>query len=93
MVSILQTGLSVARHDRKGPANYVKLHSSVNIGLGAGLGLNQLGINLHYLPYDERIDGEQGFQGMRIERDDTLSGKFIVGRDCDGFEIEGEYSE
>ena len=25
------------------------------IGLGAGIGLNQLGINLHYIPYEARI--------------------------------------
>lgn len=67
MVSVLQAGLSVSRHERKGPANYVKLHSSVPFGEGLELA------------------------GMRIERDDTLSGKFIVGRDCDGFEIVVEF--
>lgn len=69
VASILQTGLNVALHERKGPANYVKIHSSVDIGEGIELA------------------------GMRIERDDNLSGKFIVGRDIDKFEIEKEFSE
>lgn len=70
IVSILQTALNVALHERKWPANYVKIHSSVDI---------------------ESVDIE-GIElaGMRIERDDDLSGKFIVGRDCDKFEIEKE---
>jgi len=68
VASILQTGLNVALHERKGPANYVKIHSSVDI---SGLEL----------------------AGMRIERDDNLSGKFIVGRDIDKFEIERNFSE
>jgi hypothetical protein len=69
VASILQTGLNVALHERKGPANYVKIHSSVDIGEGLEL------------------------VGMRIERDDNLSGKFIVGRDIDKFEIEKEFLE
>jgi len=67
--SILQTGVNVALHERKGPANYVKIHSSVDIG--------------------EELE----LAGMRIERDDSLSGKFIVGRDIDNFELEKEFSE
>ncbi len=63
VASILQTGLNVACHEMRGPANYVKIHSSVGIGEGSQLA------------------------GMRVERDDTLSGKFIVGRDSDNFEI------
>ena len=31
VASILQTGLNVALHERKGPANYVKIHSSVDM--------------------------------------------------------------
>ena len=69
VATILQTGLNVARHEMRGPANYVKIHSSVDIGEGPELA------------------------GMRIERDNTLSGKFIVGRDIDNFEIEKEFSE
>ena len=69
VASILQTGLNVALHERKGPANYVKIHSSVDIGEGLELA------------------------GMRIERDDNLSGRFIVGRDIDKFEIEKDFSE
>jgi hypothetical protein len=69
IASILQTGVNVALHERRGPANYVKIHSSVDIGEGLELA------------------------GMRIERDDNLSGKFIVGRDIDKFEIEKEFSE
>jgi hypothetical protein len=53
----------------RGPANYVKIHSSVDIG--------------------EEIE----LAGMRIERDNTLSGKFTVGRGIDNFEIEKEFSE
>ena len=68
VASILQTGLNVALHERRGPANYVKIHSSVDCE----------GVEL---------------AGMRIERDDNLSGKFIVGRDIDKFEIEKEFSE
>ena len=38
------------------------------IGLGAGVGLNQLGINLHYIPYDARIpflqDIVKSFEGI-----------------------------
>ena len=68
VASILQTGLNVALHERRGPANYVKIHSSVDFE----------GVEL---------------AGMRIERDDNLSGKFIVGRDIDNFEIEKEFSE
>ncbi len=70
VASILQTGLNVSLHERKGPANYVKIHSSVDIG-----------------------EGLLELAGMRIERDDNLSGKFIVGRDIDKFEIEKEFSE
>lgn len=69
VASILQTGLNVALHERKGPANYVKIHSSVDIG--------------------EELE----LAGMRIERDDNLSGKFIVVRDIDNFELEKEFSE
>ena len=69
VASILQTGLNVALHERRGPANYVKIHSLVDIGEGFELA------------------------GMRIERDDNLSGKFIVGRDVDNFEIEKDFSE
>lgn len=69
IASILQIGVNVALHERRGPANYVKIHSSVDIGEGLELA------------------------GMRIERDDNLSGKFIVGRDIDKFEIEKEFSE
>jgi hypothetical protein len=69
VASILQTGLNVSRHEMRGPANYVKIHSSVDIGEGLELA------------------------GMRIERDNTLSGNFIVGRDIDNFEIEKEFSE
>jgi hypothetical protein len=69
VASILQTGLNVARHEMRGPANYVKIHSSVDIGEGLQLA------------------------GMRVERDDTLSGKVIVGRDADNFEIEREFNE
>ncbi len=69
VASILQTGLNVALHERKGPANYVKIHSSVDIGEGLELA------------------------GMRIERDDSLSDKFIVGRDIDKYEIEKDLSE
>jgi hypothetical protein len=65
--SILQTSLNIARADRKGPANYVRIHSSIDIGESLQLA------------------------GMRVERDDTLSGKFIVGRDIDNFEIEQEF--
>jgi hypothetical protein len=64
LTSILQAGLKVAMHEQKGPANYVKLHPSVNMG------------------------SEFELAGMRIERDDTLLGKFVIGRDVDKFEIE-----
>ena len=69
LASILQLVLNVALHKRNGPANYVKINPSVDIGEGLELA------------------------GMRIERDDNLSGKFIVGRDIDNFEIEKEFSE
>ena len=67
VVSILQTGLEVSLHERRGPANYIRINSSVDIG-------------------EELI-----LAGMRIERDDSLSGKFVVGRDIDKFEIEQEF--
>jgi hypothetical protein len=66
IAEILQAGLKVAMHERRGPANYVKLPPLINIG--------------------EELE----LAGMRIERDNNLVGKFIVGRDVDKFEIEQE---
>ena len=37
------------------------------------------------------IGEELELAGMRIERDNNLIGKFIVGRDADKFEIEQEF--
>jgi hypothetical protein len=67
IASILQAGLKVARYERRGPANYVKLPPSIDIC--------------------EKLE----LAGMRIERDDNLIRKFIVGRDGDKFEIEQEF--
>lgn len=67
IASILQASLKVAMYERRGPANYIKLSSLINIG--------------------EELE----LAGMRIERDNNLVGKFIVGRDVDKFEIEQEF--
>lgn len=64
IAKILKAGLTVAMHERKGPANYVKIHPSVDIG--------------------------EELAGMRIEKDESLSGIFVIGRDCDKFEITQE---
>ncbi len=59
---ILAVGLQVARHEQKGPANYVKLPINT-------------------------IDIGENLAGMRVEKDSSLLTNFVVGRDCDNFEI------
>lgn len=64
IATILKSGVKVAMHERGGPANYVKLHPSIDIS--------------EYLE----------LSGLRVERDESLVGKFLIGRDQDKFEIE-----
>ena len=67
IASILQAGVKVAMYERGGPANYVKLHPSIDIS--------------KYLE----------LSGLRVERDESLIGKFLIGRDQDKFEIEQSF--
>lgn len=66
IAAILKSGVKVAMHERGGPANYVKLHPSIDIYISEYLKLS----------------------GLRVERDESLVGKFLIGRDQDKFEIE-----
>ena len=61
IAKILRAGVEVAIHERRGPANYVKVPLTTDIGTELA--------------------------GMRIEKDESLTGSFIIGRDCDKFEI------